>query len=226
MRLYTSNITDAAFSQVNGFIHNYQVLYTQGCYCGAFDQSGCIASKMLTIHNFLAGGVFNSRYGWFDEGTSEGPSEHLEREFVSALYDDSIPERHFGTVHMISKIKTAPWITLPGEWEPGARRWCQYCANALGDPAMEIWTDEPATFTTLTWTGAIDTDWGKAGNWSPPLVPTSLNDVILPNTTRKPLITTNNLDVCHDLIIQGGTFTVNPGTSVMVRGSIILSQGK
>ncbi|MCX6250266.1 MAG: C25 family cysteine peptidase [Bacteroidetes bacterium] len=226
MRLYTSDITDLNFSQVNGYIHNYQLLYTQGCYCGAFDQSDCIASKMLTIHNFLVGGVFNSRYGWFDEGTTDGPSEHLQREFVSALYNDTIPERHFGTVHMISKIKTAPWVTLPGEWEPGAQRWCHYCSNALGDPAMEIWTDEPSFFSTVTWTGAIDTEWGKAGNWTPPAVPTSLNNVVLPNTLRKPVITTSNLNVCHDLIIQEGTFTINPGKSIIVRGNIILDQVK
>lgn len=143
MRLNYSDITNANFSQVDGITHNYQLLYTQGCDCGGFDNDGCIGVKMVTINNFLAGGVFNSRYGWFDQGTTDGPSEHLEREFVNALYTDTLPDKHFGTALMISKINTAPWVTAPGEFEPGAQRWCHYDCNAFGDPALEIWTDEP-----------------------------------------------------------------------------------
>ena len=143
MRLNTSDITNSNFSQVDGVVHNYQLLYTQGCDCGGFDQPDCIGVQMVAIGNFLAGGVFNSRYGWFDQGTTEGPSEHLEREFVSALYSDTLSDRHFGSAQMISKIKTAPWVTAPGEFEPGAQRWCHYDCNAFGDPALEIWTGQP-----------------------------------------------------------------------------------
>ncbi|MGE5425411.1 MAG: T9SS type A sorting domain-containing protein, partial [Syntrophothermus sp.] len=50
---------------------------------------------------------------------------------------------HLATAHMISKIRTAPYIALPGEFEPGAQRWCIYDCNALGDPSLKIWTDEP-----------------------------------------------------------------------------------
>jgi hypothetical protein len=98
---------------------------------------------MVTIDNFLVCGVFNSRYGWFDQGTTEGPSEHLQREFVDAMYTDTSPEKHFGAALMLSKIKTAPWVTAPGEFEPGAQRWCHYDCNGFGDPALEIWTDQP-----------------------------------------------------------------------------------
>ena len=91
------------------------------------------------------GGVFNSRYGWFDQGTTEGPSAHLHREFISALYnpnpDSAIAE--LGSAHTMSKIKTAPWIGLPGEFEPGAQRWCFYDCNVLGDPALKVWIDNP-----------------------------------------------------------------------------------
>ena len=142
MRLFTDQITNTNFSQVDGITHNYQLLYTQGCDCGGFDQADCIGAKMVTINNFLACGVFNSRYGWFDEGTTEGPSEHLQREFVNSLYTDTLPDKHFGTALMISKIKTAPWVTAPGEFEPGAQRWCHYDCNGFGDVALEIWTDE------------------------------------------------------------------------------------
>jgi hypothetical protein len=227
MRLYTGDITDQNFSQVDGVTHNYQILYTQGCHDGAFDVPGCISVTAVTINNFLAAAIVNSRYGWFDEGTTEGPSEHLEREFVSALYDDVQPEKHIGTAHMISKIKTAPWVGLPGEFEPGAQRWVHYDCNVLGDPAMEVWTDEPTIFTTITWTGNIDSDWNNAGNWNPPTVPTSLNDVTIPNVPVMPVITTINTTFCHDVILQNGsTLNVAPGKSMIIQGSLILNGGK
>jgi hypothetical protein len=143
LRLDINEITDANFYGVNGIDHNYSLLYTQGCYDGSFDIPSCIASRSLAINNFVAAGIFNTRYGWFDQGTTDGPSEHLQREFVSALYNDTLPENHIGKVHMISKIKTAPWIGLPGEFEPGAQRWTQYDCNLLGDPALWIRTKDP-----------------------------------------------------------------------------------
>jgi hypothetical protein len=222
MRLSMASITNANFANVNGTTHNYQFLYTQGCDCGAFDLS-CIAAKAVTIDNFLVAGIFNSRYGWFNEGTTEGPSEHLEREFVSALYNDTTPEKHLGTAHVISKIKTAPWVTLPGEFEPGARRWCHYDCNVFGDPAMEIRTEEPSSFTGITWTGNLDSDWHKPGNWNLAVVPTSLYDVTIPDTPNDPVITTSNTVFCHNLTIQnGGNLTINAGKSMVVYGTVTM----
>jgi hypothetical protein len=147
MRLFSWDITDANFSQVNGVDHNYTLMYSHGCLCGAFDNDDCIAEKCVNIENFLVAGIFNSRYGWFDQGLTEGPSGHLHREFISALYNDTVANRvlQIGTAHMISKINTAPWCTMDAEFEPGAQRWCQYCCNVFGDPAMKVWTDEPNT---------------------------------------------------------------------------------
>jgi hypothetical protein len=219
-----SDITNQNFAMVNGVDHNFTLLYTQGCYDGAFDaSSGCIGAKSTTIANFLVGGVFNSRYGWFNQGTTDGPSEHLQREFVSALYHDTTPERHFGKAHMISKIETAPWVSVPGEFEPGAQRWCHFCCNIFGDPALEIWTAEPVEFTTVTWTGAADNNWQNPLNWSSSSVPTSLNDVVIGQVLNLPSINTINQAVCHDLTIQpGGNLTILPGKSIIVRGTVTL----
>mgnify|MGYP001182362207 CR=1 FL=1 len=142
MRMGLSDITDENFSSVNGTDHNYQLLYTQGCLCGAFDSDDCIAEKCVGLTNFLVAGVFNSRYGWFNQGTTDGPGIRLHREFTSALYHDSLPVYRLGDAHRISKIMTAPWVTMPGEFEPGAQRWSQYCNNVLGDPALFVWTSE------------------------------------------------------------------------------------
>jgi len=222
MRLSIGSITNANFSMVNGTDHNYTFLYTQGCYCGAFDYTDCIASKAVSIDNFLAGGIFNSRYGWFNEGSSDGPSQHLEREFVSAMYTDTTPDRHLGAAHRISKIKTAPWVTAPGQWEPGALRWCFYCSNVLGDPALEVRIEEPTVFPTVTWNGSVDSSWGNPNNWTPATVPTSLYDVIIPNTTVTPVITTQSAS-CHDLIIQdAGHLTITTGKKLTVWGNVTI----
>lgn len=141
MKLSNSDITNQNFSGLNGIIHNYTVVYTHGCLCGAFDYSDCIAEKMVTINNFAAAFVGNSRYGWFNEGQTEGPSGHLHREFMDALYSDSL--NRIGRAHSESKIASASWVTAPGQWEPGALRWCFYGCNVLGDPALAVFTDNP-----------------------------------------------------------------------------------
>jgi hypothetical protein len=225
LRYDYSEITNQRFSQVNGIIHNYTLLYTQGCDDGAFDYPDCIAEKAVTITNFLVAGIFNSRYGWFNQGTTDGPSEHLQREFVSALYNDTLTNqiKEIGSAHLMSKIKTAPFVGLPGEFEPGAQRWVHYDCNVLGDPALVIWTEEPTSFPVLTWTGASDADWKNPENWDLGMVPGSFYDVIIPYTQNQPVITTTNSTFCHDLIIQnGGKITIDPGKSLIVRGTVTL----
>lgn len=146
MRLNISDITNQNFAQTNGTNHNYPIIYTHGCLCGAFDENDCIGEAMVLIDNFAVAGAFNSRYGWFNEGQTEGPSAHLEREFVDALYHDR--ECRLGAAHMISRIQTAPWVNAPGQWEQGALRWCFYCCNIFGDPMLGVWTDEPYNIVT------------------------------------------------------------------------------
>lgn len=146
MKLNNSNITNDNFSSLNGIDHNFTIVYTHGCDCGAFDYSDCIAEKMVSIDNFAAAFIGNSRYGWFNEGQTEGPSPHLHREFIDALYTDSL--NRIGRAHMESKIASAAWVTAPGQWEPGALRWVFYDCNLLGDPAMAVYTDNPISINT------------------------------------------------------------------------------
>lgn len=146
MKLSNWDITNANFSGVNGTTHNFPVVYTHGCICGAFDVNDCIAEKMVSIENFASVFISNSRYGWFNEGQTEGPSAHMHREFVDAMFTDSL--NRAGRAHTESKIETAPWVNAPGQWEEGALRWCFYDCNVLGDPAMAIWTNEPIAIAT------------------------------------------------------------------------------
>lgn len=141
MSLNNNDITNNTFYAVDGETHNYNFVYSHGCYCGSFDYNDCITEKMVTLENFAVSVTSNSRYGWFNEGQTEGPSAHLNREFVDAVYHDKY--NRYGKAQKESKTATAPWVNAPGQWEEGALRWCFYCSNSLGDPATQIWIEAP-----------------------------------------------------------------------------------
>ncbi len=141
MFLFNYDITNNNFNYVNGADHNYPLVYTHGCICGDFSADDCIAEEMLKINNFAAGFIGNSRYGWFNEGQTEGPSTHIHREFMNALYAEK--QNNIGTAHMRSKYETAQWVNAPNQHEEGAIRWCFYDCNVLSDPTLPIWTDTP-----------------------------------------------------------------------------------
>ena len=135
-------ISNDDFSNANGVTHNYTFFHSQGCDCGAFDEN-CILERMVKIENFAVAVIGNSRYGWFNEGQTEGPGCHLEREMTDAQWYDRIGL--LGNAISEGKCMTAPWVTAPGQWEEGALRWNFYDMNVLGDGAVNVWLDEPMT---------------------------------------------------------------------------------
>lgn len=134
-------ITNSNFAGANGVDHNYTFFHTHGCDCGSFDYNDCILEKMVLIENFAVAVMGNSRYGWFNEGQTEGPACHLHREMTDALYHEKIPFLSLAMVE--AKAMTAPWVTAPGQWEEGALRWNFYDLNILGDGTAKPWLDEP-----------------------------------------------------------------------------------
>ena len=136
------DITDNNFSAVNGVDHNYTFFHTSGCICGDFSDD-CILERMTKIANFAVATFGNSRYGWFNEGQTEGPAIHLHRETEDAYYNDRIP--YGGMALRECKIATAPWVNAPGQFEEGALRWNFYDLNMMGDVAVSPWHDEPFT---------------------------------------------------------------------------------
>ena len=134
------DVTDYNFSGANGVDHNYTFFHTSGCICGDFSDD-CVLERMTKISNFAVATFGNSRYGWFNEGQTEGPAIHLHRETEDAYYNDRIP--YGGMALQESKIQTAPWVTAPGQWEEGALRWNFYDLNMMGDVAVSPWHDEP-----------------------------------------------------------------------------------
>jgi hypothetical protein len=77
---------------------------------------------------------------------------------------------------------------------------------------------------TLTWTGAVDTDWHKACNWSPEFVPKCCNSVKIPLTTNQPIIA--GVAASKDITIQttsGALLTVNNGANLQIQDCPIVS---
>lgn len=144
MKMTSSYINNSNF-QNNGVNSGFPIVYTYGCYTGAFDNDQCIAEKFVVIDNCASAILANSRYGWFTEGTTNGPSHHFQREMFDAMFTEGFTT--LGGANQRSRDETVPFIDLPDEYEPGAHRWCFYTLNLLGDPAMDGWTDTPSDFT-------------------------------------------------------------------------------
>ncbi|MDX9780709.1 MAG: C25 family cysteine peptidase [Candidatus Neomarinimicrobiota bacterium] len=141
MKFNTRDIDVYDFAIVNGVDNINPLIYTHGCNCGAFDYPNCIGARLVNDPGIAVGGVFNSRYGWFNEGSTEGPSIHLHREFMNALYNLDV--HALGWAHTVSRIATAPWVTAANQHEQNALRWTFYTLNILGDPLMRIYRDTP-----------------------------------------------------------------------------------
>jgi hypothetical protein len=152
MRLNLGDINDVNFTN-DGISANFAIIYTYGCYTLAFDNrttccfqsTDCIAEEMVKIDHCAVAFFGNSRYGWLTEGTTNGPSHHFQREFFDAVFTEGY--HTLGEANQRSKDETVPFIDLPGEYEPGAHRWCFYTLNLLGDPALDPWTDTPESLT-------------------------------------------------------------------------------
>jgi hypothetical protein len=150
MRLGIAYATDVHFTN-DGVTANFPIINSNGCYAASFDNRtttaslyesfDCIAEEMLTINHGAVAFLGNSRYGWFTEGTTNGPSHHFEREFFDAIFTEGY--HTLGAALARSKDETVPFLDLPEEYEPGAHRWCFYTLNLLGDPALDGWTDTP-----------------------------------------------------------------------------------
>ncbi|RLD54350.1 MAG: hypothetical protein DRJ01_18125, partial [Bacteroidetes bacterium] len=73
---------------------------------------------------------------------------------------------------------------------------------------------------TLTWTGATDQDWFKASNWSadigPNKVPTTDEDVVIPQTTNFPEITSSGAQAGSITIDNGAYLTLNISSATKV----------
>src|SRR5260370_22903778 len=78
---------------------------------------------------------------------------------------------------------------------------------------------------TKTWTGSVSTDWNTAGNWSPPGVPASADDVVIGTTANSPTLSVSGTTVNSMTISGTDTLTLDPVISpgLTVTNGITLS---
>ncbi|MFH1958050.1 MAG: C25 family cysteine peptidase [bacterium] len=104
------------------------VVYSIGCYAGAFDYNDCIGEEF--VKNSFGGCTFigNSRYGFYDDYDATLYSG----EFMVDFYDSLFSGGNFEDAGAAFYASKAHFIAQSGT--DTAHRWLQFCLNLLGDP--------------------------------------------------------------------------------------------
>ena len=76
------------------------------------------------------------------------------------------------------------------------------------------------TVSTLTWTGALSTDWNSAGNWSGNLTPILAMPALIPDVPNKPVLSTGAIGTVNNLTITAGSSLTIAGNIMQISGSI------
>ena len=142
MQLNSSQITTTNFTN-NGINHNFYLVYSQGCYCGSFDNrttggsytSDCITERFSVLETSAVALITNSRYGWGDNVTTQGSSQYYDKQFFDAIWGEDITIA--SEANSDSKTDCIPYIDY------AMNRWCFYQLNLFSEPTLDLWTAEP-----------------------------------------------------------------------------------
>jgi hypothetical protein len=109
-------------------------------------------------------------------------------------------------------------------WNDAGAQWVQ--VRYFSGGCLSVTTQYPVEVlpaVTRNWTGSIDNDWGKAGNWNPAGIPATTDNVVIENTSPNfPVVSVSGFS-CHNLTIQpGATFTVTTGITLTITGTILM----
>ncbi|MCL2510526.1 MAG: C25 family cysteine peptidase [Bacteroidales bacterium] len=147
MKLYNSDVTNGNFTNT-GDSRSLAIVYSQGCYNGSFDNvndwggttsSDCINEMFHKINGGVVANIGNSRYGWYNPGGTNGPSQRFDRYFFDGIFGKNIYT--IGDANTYSKDINSALVKNNTHL-----RWCYYELTLMGDPSMYIWTDTPTTF--------------------------------------------------------------------------------
>jgi len=147
MTMYNSSVSTANFTN-DGIDRGFVFEYSQGCYCGSFDNRNsygsygtedCFAEKITTLETGLVATIMNSRYGWGMKGSTDGASQYFDREFFDAIFGENMYP--LGEANADSKEDNIANL------DEGVMRWCAYETNLFGDPSMYLWTEQPGVIT-------------------------------------------------------------------------------
>ena len=142
MQLYSNQVTTANFTN-NGVNHNFYLIYSQGCYCGSFDNrttggsytDDCISEYFSVLETGAVAVITNSRYGWGDLSTTQGSSQYYDKQFFDAIWGEGLTV--VSEANTDSKTDCIPYINY------AQNRWCFYELNLFSEPTLDMWTAEP-----------------------------------------------------------------------------------
>lgn len=164
MGFRNGNVTASNFPQ-DGIRSNYFFVYTQGCYPNAFDnckigsplnneaQSGsfgrdCVSEKLTLLETGCIAFLGNTRFGFGSTQGTDGSNQRFMRWFHHALFTEGISSLEM--MNAFSKEKNATiWMDTNVQSGPyyGQCRWVCYQLNLLGDPALQMYSEEPTALT-------------------------------------------------------------------------------
>ncbi|MBI2901507.1 MAG: hypothetical protein HYY17_15080 [Planctomycetes bacterium] len=95
-------------------------------------------------------------------------------------------------------------------------------AGETKEDDTEVGTVSPGTIVwaaSFTWTGAVNTSWTTAGNWSPSGPPGATDDAVIPDVTNDPVI--SSAVSCNYLTVQSAAVvTLSSGGALTVNGDL------
>ncbi|MFD2787593.1 DUF4394 domain-containing protein [Hymenobacter rubripertinctus] len=97
-------------------------------------------------------------------------------------------------------------------------------AIGLGITVRDVAAFIAAPNGTITWTGAVSTAWALAGNWSPMQIPTSSDDVLIPDTANDPVVS-DPRQVNSLTLGSGATLTTANMSLLTLNGNFVNSGG-
>ncbi len=112
----------------------------------------------------------------------------------------------------------------PGYWNDYYNNYSvQYYIIEYGGDGSDFTTIDYATVVVngVSWTGSLDSDWATPDNWNNNAVPNLTTDIIIPDVTNDPVISSGTGANCKNLSVSpGGSLTIESGGSLITSGSI------
>ncbi len=136
MKLYNSDLT----ASINNVDHC--LVYSQTCLAGHLDGTDCWAEYAnIKIDGGAFAVVMNSRYGWGEWNSTDGPSQRFNREFWDAIFSGTEMMVEIGKANQDSKEDNLYRIN------ESCMRWCTYELNLFGDPSIALRGTDGIRFT-------------------------------------------------------------------------------
>ena len=203
---------------IGGFCGNNSGSYIQYCYCTG------------NVHYAGAGVDDPTNQGFMGNYFVHG-GEYIEDNFFDATIsnqsgggDDGATAKTTAEMYLLTTYTDLATVGLTHAWDfygtpndDAADNDYWDIDNGNAYPVLS-WQNQE-----IEWTGATDTDWEKAENWtgSMRLPPMAIHNITIPATANDPIITTGTEADCNDLIVAAGaTLSVNSGGSLITNGEI------